>query len=126
LARLYTRDVEVIAVAIVLLRIAGVFQVFDGLQVVAAGILRGLGDTRAPMLICLLGYWLLGIPLSAYLGFVAHQGPTGLWWGLVLGLGVVAAMLLLRLRVRLARRQARVVIDTQLFPLPESASSDPA
>jgi MATE family multidrug resistance protein len=122
LARLYTRDVEVIAVAVVLLRIAGVFQVFDGLQVVAAGILRGLGDTRAPMLICLLGYWVLGIPLSGYLAFAANQGPPGLWWGLVLGLGVVATMLLLRLRVRLAQRQARVVIDTQLFTRPQPDS----
>jgi MATE family multidrug resistance protein len=113
LARLYTRDLDVIAVAVLLIRIAGVFQIFDGLQVVAAGILRGLGDTRAPMLVCLLGYWLLGIPLSAYLGFVARQGPTGLWWGLVLGLGVVATLLLLRLRTRLARRQARVIIDAQ-------------
>ena len=67
LARLYTRDPDVIAVAVMLIRIAGVFQVFDGLQVVGAGILRGLGDTRAPMLTCLLGYWLLGIPMSAYL-----------------------------------------------------------
>jgi MATE family multidrug resistance protein len=113
LARLYTRDLDVIAVAVLLIRIAGVFQIFDGLQVVAAGILRGLGDTRAPMLVCLLGYWLLGIPLSAYLGFVARQGPTGLWWGLVLGLGVVATLLLLRLRTRLARRQPRVIIDAQ-------------
>jgi multidrug resistance protein, MATE family len=113
LAGLYTRDLDVIAVAVVLIRIAGVFQVLDGLQVVAAGILRGLGDTRAPMLICLLGYWLLGIPLSAYLAFVVRLGPTGLWWGLVLGLGVVATLLLLRLRVRLARGQPRVIIDTQ-------------
>jgi MATE family, multidrug efflux pump len=113
LARLYSRDLDVIAVAAVLIRIAGVFQIFDGLQVVGAGILRGLGDTRAPMLICLLGYWLLGIPLSAYLAFVAGLGPAGLWWGLVLGLGVVAILLLARVRSRLARRQPRVVIDTQ-------------
>jgi MATE family multidrug resistance protein len=113
LAGLYTRDLDVIAVAVVLIRSAGVFQVLDGLQVVAAGILRGLGDTRAPMLICLLGYWLLGIPLSGYLAFVVRLGPTGLWWGLVLGLGIVATLLLLRLRVRLARAQPRVVIDTQ-------------
>jgi MATE family multidrug resistance protein len=113
LARLYTRDLDVIAVAVLLIRIAGVFQIFDGLQVVGAGILRGLGDTRAPMLICLLGYWLLGIPLSAYLAFGARLGPAGLWWGLVLGLGVVAILLLARVRRRLAQKQSRVVIDGQ-------------
>jgi MATE family, multidrug efflux pump len=122
LAGLYTRDLDVIAVAVVLIRIAGVFQVLDGLQVVAAGILRGLGDTRAPMLICLLGYWLLGIPLSAYLAFVVRLGPTGLWWGLVLGLGVVATLLLLRLRMRLARGQPRVIIDTQRLTPAEQES----
>ncbi len=122
LARLYTRDPDVIAVAVMLIRIAGVFQVFDGLQVVGAGILRGLGDTRAPMLICLLGYWLLGIPMSAYLTFVAGLGPAGLWWGLVLGLAVVAILLLARVRSRLARKQARVIIDGQ--PLPAAGGAE--
>jgi MATE family multidrug resistance protein len=115
LARLYSRDLEVIAIAAALIPIAGVFQVFDGLQAVAAGVLRGLGDTRGPMLINLLGYWILGLPLSVYLGFVASLGPVGLWWGLVLGLGVVATSLLIRVRTRLARTQSRVVIDPHLF-----------
>jgi MATE family multidrug resistance protein len=114
LARLYTSDLDVIAVAASLIPIAGVFQVFDGLQVVASGVLRGLGDTRAPMLANLLGYWALGIPVSVYLGFVSHRGPAGLWWGLVLGLGVVASSLLLRVRAKLARQQPRVVIDSHL------------
>jgi MATE family multidrug resistance protein len=115
LARLYSRDLEVIAIAAALIPIAGVFQVFDGLQAVAAGVLRGVGDTRGPMLINLLGYWVLGLPLSVYLGFVAGLGPVGLWWGLVLGLGVVATSLLIRVRNRLARTQSRVVIDPHLF-----------
>jgi MATE family multidrug resistance protein len=114
LAWLYTRDLDVIAVAATLIPIAGVFQVFDGLQVVASGVLRGLGDTRAPMLANLLGYWVLGIPVSVYLGFVSQRGPAGLWWGLVLGLGVVASCLLLRVRAKLARQQPRVVIDPHL------------
>jgi MATE family multidrug resistance protein len=114
LAWLYTRDLDVIAVAASLIPIAGVFQVFDGLQVVASGVLRGLGDTRAPMLANLLGYWVLGIPVSVYLGFVSQRGPAGLWWGLVLGLGVVASSLLLRVRAKLARQQPRVVIDSHL------------
>jgi MATE family multidrug resistance protein len=115
LARLYSRDLEVIAIAAALIPIAGVFQVFDGLQAVAAGVLRGVGDTRGPMLINLLGYWVLGLPLSIYLGFVAGLGPAGLWWGLVLGLGVVATSLLIRVRSRLARTHSRVVIDSHLF-----------
>ena len=115
LARLYSRDLDVVRVAATLIPLAGVFQVFDGLQVVAAGILRGLGDTRVPMLVNLLGYWLIGIPVSAYLGFGAGLGPVGLWWGLVLGLALVGTSLLLRVRGRLARRQSRVVIDGPLF-----------
>jgi MATE family, multidrug efflux pump len=114
LARVYSRDAGVIGVAAMLIPLAGLFQVFDGLQVVATGVLRGLGDTRAPMLISLLGYWLLGIPLSVYLGFFSSRGPAGLWWGLVLGLGAVAILLLFRVRARLARKQRRVVIDSPL------------
>ena len=126
LAGFYSRDLDVVIVAATLIPIAGVFQVFDGLQVVAAGVLRGLGDTRVPMLVNLLGYWLIGIPVSIYLGFVADLGPAGLWWGLVLGLALVGTSLLLRVRVRLTRRQARVVIDTPMFPAAEPTTSDPA
>jgi multidrug resistance protein, MATE family len=119
LARLYSRDIGVVAVASALIPIAGVFQVFDGTQVVAGGVLRGLGDTRAPMVANFLGYWVVAIPLSAYLGFYLKLGPAGLWWGLVVGLGLVGTSLLLRVTRRLARRQARVVIDTLGQPHPE-------
>ena len=111
LARLYTTDVAVLAVAAALIPLAGVFQVFDGLQAVAGGILRGLGETRVAMLVNLLGYWGLGLPVSWLLGFHLGLGPAGLWWGLVIGLAVVATVLLTRVRVALERRQARVVID---------------
>jgi MATE family multidrug resistance protein len=126
LARLYTRDLGVIGVAASLIPIAGVFQVFDGIQVVASGVLRGLGDTRAPMVANLLGYWLVGIPVSIYLGFGAGLGPVGLWWGLVLGLGLVGTSLLWRVRTRLARRQVRVLIDTPLLSGAEPQPADPA
>ncbi len=74
LARLYTRDPLVTGIAVRLLPIAGFFQVFDGLQVVAAGVLRGLGDTRVPMLISLLGFWLLG---GRSLARVVIDAPEG-------------------------------------------------
>jgi MATE family, multidrug efflux pump len=111
LARIYTSDLDVLAVASALIPIAGVFQVFDGLQTVGGGILRGLGHTRTPMVVNLLGYWALGLPVSVLLGFVLHLGPAGLWWGLVLGLGVVATFLLVRVRTGLARQQTRILID---------------
>jgi MATE family multidrug resistance protein len=122
LARLYSQDLEVISVAAMLIPIAGVFQIFDGTQVVAGGVLRGLGDTRAPMVANLLGYWIVGVPVSFYLGFKAGLGPAGLWWGLVLGLGLVGTSLLIRVRNRLARRQPRVLIDAPGLPGTETGA----
>jgi multidrug resistance protein, MATE family len=113
LARLYTGDVVVLAVAVSLIPIAGVFQVFDGLQAVGAGVLRGLGDTRAPMIINILGFWLFGMPVSIYLGFNAGLGPRGLWWGFVAGLGAVALLLLFRIRKRLALALVRVAVEPE-------------
>jgi MATE family multidrug resistance protein len=111
LARVYTTSPEVLAVAVVLIPLAGVFQVFDGIQVTSIGVLRGLGDTRTPMISGVLGFWLLGLPVSLVLGFRLHYGPAGLWWGLVLGLAVVAAFLLRRLRHKLAQPLKRVRIE---------------
>jgi multidrug resistance protein, MATE family len=122
LARLYTPDAGVVAVAAALIPLAGVFQVFDGLQVVAGGILRGLGETRVAMRVNVLGYWLLGLPVSWLLGIRAGWGPVGLWWGLVVGLTVVATVLLVRVRIALGRQQARVVIDHDAWS-PTSPSS---
>ena len=111
LSRVYTADLGVIAVASALIPIAGVFQVFDGLQVVSIGILRGAGDTRAPMTINLIGFWLLGLPVSWWLGLHLSQGPRGVWWGLTTGLIIVATILVLRVRARLSGQVTRVVID---------------
>ncbi len=115
LARAYTTDASVAAVAAALIPIAGFFQVLDGLQVVAAGILRGAGDTRAPMAINVLGFWLVGMPVSLYLAFRAHAGPEGLWWGLVAGLAAVALLLLARVATRLRGPLTRVVVDERGF-----------
>jgi len=111
LAGLYTDAVEVAAIAAMLLPLAGLFQVFDGIQVVTSGVLRGLGDTKSPMVINLIGFWVVGIPSSLLLAFPAGMGAVGLWWGLVLGLAAVAVILLVRLRVRIGQRLDRVIID---------------
>ena len=111
LAGLYSRDAEVVALAAGLIPIAGLFQVFDGTQVVASGILRGIGDTRFPMLASALGFWLVGLPASLLLGFSARLGAEGLWWGSLVALMMVAALLLYRVRMRLRRSMERVIID---------------
>jgi MATE family multidrug resistance protein len=101
----------VVAVAAALIPIAGVFQVFDGLQVVSAGVLRGAGDTRAPLVSNVLGFWLVGMPVSLWLGFRAGLGVVGLWWGFVAGLAAVAAFLVLRVRALLSRAVARISVE---------------
>lgn len=111
LAGLYSRDAEVVALAAGLIPIAGLFQVFDGTQVVSSGILRGIGDTRFPMLASALGFWLVGLPSSLLLGFSARLGAEGLWWGSLVALMMVAALLLYRVRMRLRRSMERVIID---------------
>lgn len=100
LARLYTRDVPTLAMAAALLPIAAVFQVFDGLQVVGTGVLRGAADTAFPAVLALLGFWALGLPSGWLLGFRFSQGATGLWWGLTIGLAAVALLLLARIAAR--------------------------
>jgi multidrug resistance protein, MATE family len=87
-----------------LLTIAGAFQVVDGVQVTASGALRGLKDTRIPMLLAAMGYWGIGFWLGRYLAFSAGLGAPGLWWGLFAGLAVVAVCLTARFAVR-TRRQ---------------------
>jgi MATE family multidrug resistance protein len=111
LALAYTSNAEVVALAATLIPVAGVFQVFDGLQIVSSGALRGLGDTRTPMVVNLLGFWLVGMPVSLGLGFGLGWGPRGLWWGFVFGLAAVAVLLMARVGVRLSRPARRVVVD---------------
>jgi MATE family multidrug resistance protein len=110
IAALYTNQRAVADLAALLIPIAGVFQVFDGIQAVSAGVLRGLGDTRAPFAINLAGFWLVGFPVSIALGFHSALGAVGLWWGLVCGLVIVAGLLLWRVRRRLGARLERVAM----------------
>ncbi len=116
LAGIYTMNVDVIRLAVLLLPIAGVFQVFDGIQIVCLGVLRGLGDTRGPMIISIVGFWCLGIPVSVWLAFGRDLGAIGLWWGLVAGLAVVAIVLALRVRHREQHSLERVIIDEHVKP----------
>lgn len=89
-------DAEVIALVMRLLVICAFFQVFDGAQTIAAGALRGLKDTRVPALLAGLSYWVVGFPIAWTLGFPMGWGPTGVWWGLALGLAAAAVMLNVR------------------------------
>ena len=91
--RAFTDDQAVIATGISLLLVAAVFQLFDGLQVVAAGILRGSGETRVAMVAALVGYWVIGLPVGYALCFAGGMGVQGLWIGLSVGLIVVAIAL---------------------------------
>jgi multidrug resistance protein, MATE family len=92
--RIFTTDFDVIGTGVVLLWVAAVFQLFDGVQVVATGILRGAADTRTPMVCNLVGHWILGLPVGYFFCFILGWGVLGLWIGLSLGLILVGAVLL--------------------------------
>lgn len=105
LVGLFVQDVpenaRVIELAVAFLAIAALFQVVDGVQAIAIGALRGLKDTRMPAIFAAIGYWLVGFPVGIVLAFHAGWGGIGVWWGLAIGLAVVAALEL----TRFARRE---------------------
>lgn len=90
----FTSDPGVLQIGASLLFVAAIFQLFDGVQGVATGVLRGLGDTRTPMLWNLLGHWFVGLPLGYLLCFQLGLGVIGLWWGLSSGLMICGVALL--------------------------------
>jgi len=92
IARIYTRDTEVISVAVQLLILAAIFQISDGLQVAGFGALRGLKDTKIPMIVNLIAYWMIGIPVAYFLGFNFELGAPGLWMGLIAGLTIAGIL----------------------------------
>jgi multidrug resistance protein, MATE family len=102
IARIYV-DIDapanrgLVGIALYLLVIAAVFQIFDGMQAIAAGALRGYRDTTVPLLLAVIGYWGIGFAGGWLLGFPAGYGPIGLWSGLAAGLAAVALMLTVRL-----------------------------
>jgi multidrug resistance protein, MATE family len=92
IASVYTQDPEVVSMAAGLLVMAAIFQISDGLQVGGSGALRGLKDTRIPMIVNLTAYWVIGIPLGYWLGITMEWGPRGLWAGLIAGLTIAAIL----------------------------------
>jgi multidrug resistance protein, MATE family len=93
IAGVYTHDPAVKEMAVSLLSLAAIFQISDGLQVAGAGALRGLKDTRIPMLITVTAYWLIGLPLGYTLGIAQGWGPRAIWFGIIAGLTVAAVLL---------------------------------
>jgi MATE family multidrug resistance protein len=102
LVRLFTEDRSVVLLGSSLVVIAAFFQLFDGLQVVAAGVLRGAGDVRFPFIAAVAAYWGVGFPVAVVLGFPLGLGVRGIWWGLASGLITVSGLLVLRF-IRLTR-----------------------
>jgi multidrug resistance protein, MATE family len=103
IARIFTPNPAVIAAGATLLRVAAFFQLFDGLQVVATGALRGAGDTRTPAYCHFAGYWIIGLPAGALLCFHYGLGAAGLWMGLSGGLILIGIVLLLAWRRAVGR-----------------------
>lgn len=118
LALLYNRETAVVATAAALIPIAGFFQVFDGVQCVATGVLRGAGETRVPAVANLVGYWAVGLPFGWWLVAYRGGGPAGLWWGLTLGLAAVALLLTWRTFHVLGRDVRRLEVDAAARPRP--------
>ncbi len=96
-------NAEAVRMAALFFTVAAIFQVVDGVQVTTQGALRGLKDTRVPMVICGLGYWVFGLGTGVPLAFWFDLGGIGLWCGMAIGLAVSASLLMLRWRHMSAR-----------------------
>jgi MATE family multidrug resistance protein len=110
---IYTQDETVRQVAASLLFMAAIFQISDGLQVGAFGALRGLKDTRIPMIFNLVAYWFVGFPIGYYLGMQTDMGPKGLWAGLIAGLSVAAVLHNYRFH-RLTRQKSEQSVNSNV------------
>ena len=104
LPKLYIEDTEVISVASGLIIVAAFFQLFDGVQVVAMGALRGLTDVTAPTIVAAVSYWVIGIPVGYFLAFYLEMNVIGLWYGFLIGLGCVSLLLFRRFSVITKKR----------------------
>jgi MATE family multidrug resistance protein len=108
----FTPDVAVRALTVQLLVLAGVFQIFDGIQVVSSGALRGFADTKVPFLIGILSYWVVALPVSWLAAFHFGFGAPGIWLGFVVGLGVAAVSM----SSRLLRKCNRLNVSPSAHP----------
>ena len=95
---------QVLALGTGFLAVVALFQLGDGGQVLGMACLRGLQDTRMPMLLAAIGYWAVGLPLAVLLGFATPLAGLGIWLGIAGGLGVTALLLFLRIGSRLQAR----------------------
>jgi len=93
-------NTNALALAVTFLAVAGLFQIVDGAQVVAAHALRGLSDTTVPMIVAIIGYWVIGLPVAYILGLVLDMRGVGIWLGLAAGLAVAAVVLVARFAMR--------------------------
>jgi MATE family multidrug resistance protein len=118
IARIYSPERDVVLAGATLLIIAAVFQLFDGLQVVATGALRGAGNTRIAMLVNLAGYWAIGLPLGTWLCFKMKMGAAGMWVGLCLSLIVIGSILVAVWSVSLKRMFAATQIAESAQAIP--------
>ena len=91
IADCFVEDADVRALTVQLLALAGIFQIFDGLQIVSSGALRGFADTKVPFLIGMLSYWALALPTSWITAFPLGYGARGIWFGIMVGLAFAAA-----------------------------------
>lgn len=116
LARVFTTDARVVEVTASLLVVAALFQIFDGIQIVCLGILRGFGDVKAPMFISGVSYMVVGLAVSYICAFILRVGPTGIWGGFLAGLTAAAILLSFRIRKRI---QEIGILDPPILCHPE-------
>lgn len=109
----YIEDPAVVSLAALLLPIAGAFQIFDGVQVVGGGLMRGMGRPQAGAIVNLIGFYVVGLPLGWLLAFPAELGIIGIWWGLAAGLGGVALMLCIWVMRTAGRPLVELTVDTR-------------
>jgi len=111
IAGIYTSDPQVLELSASLIMMAAIFQISDGLQVSGSGALRGLKDTRIPMIVNLISYWGIGLPIGYWIGLILGYGPQGFWVGLIFGLSSAAIMHNLRFRY-LSRKLVNQALET--------------
>ncbi len=112
LPQLFIADPEVIALVASLLLVAAMFQLSDGIQVVAMGALRGIGDVRWPSLLVFIGHWMIGLPLGYGIGIALQKGVIGIWIGLLAGIIFVSLSLLMRFLRKSNTKKVHSILNT--------------